>query len=619
MQLDAFIPDYHTFMDELAGVVEAQPTRFYVDTSLLMLLVGLRSSARTEFIDWCENRLPNSIRVPVWAAHEFHRHIVRQTINSNVRNTFAEVESKLYDFMRLALERADEDVCQAHGYAGRDSYISEVGQSYARILKLAKIAKDETKISEATEQVITFVNKHVLETDLIPIVARLGKTGEFRFSHLMPPGYHDKKKSNRYGDVVIWEEMIADIAVPVGTEARCCVLISCDEKTDWVSTAPLIRSGGRSLRKSNREKGLDVTRPHPLLVHEFVSRAQGERVYVLHPRLLALAVAYKTRKAGKPSDLPQLLATLYQQDPLSVMERGGISATAGEPALIRDTQQSKVPDALERTESIVAQRLIGATVSQLMAATSVDEIRSYTVASPTERSSIIQDWLTRLKSGELKPLRFGRLLADLIIEGRSEWVARLPNTIECLKNELDDQTINQAVLGAITPAYFDLYGHLRTRPEMILGAVVLTLEQDPKFADAFNGLKNYLEEADAELPHMPGGGRKPLEYSIDVVEGSKSSPHILRDLRIGGHSAFADSVSHDSARSFSTLFDTTPDEGCTGRQLRCLVAREFIVPADLLTEKDDKRNLTWPPNAGLVSMDTSSPGGLSAVAEEGEE
>lgn len=616
MQLDLFVRDYNAFMTELADVLKADHTRFYLDTSLLMLLVRLGPTARDEFIDWCEKRPSGSVRVPVWAAHEFHRHTVRQTINKDIDSVLSNVESKLHDFEKLALERADDSVCLSAGYASRDRYVSEIGQLLPKIRNLMKIAKDNSKMSEGMEKVITFVNHNILNSDLTRVIERLGDSGEFRYSHHIPPGYHDKKEMNRYGDVVIWEEMICD--VESAKSPLDCVLISCDDKTDWVSSAPFLR-GNNSVEKPNRDQGYDVTLPHPLLVHEFKSRAQGEKVYVLHPRFLALVEAYATDRDGETSVLSRWRAAMYQEDPLQRLKKRGILVEVKDSNF--QEQKLQNGDAKLRTcvEKDLPQRLVAPEISRLMGVTNTEELNSYIEASPVDRSSIMDDWTKRFRSGQVDPLKFGRMFADLIIKGCHEWTSRFPELIEILRNEVGRLTINQFVLGAIAPAYFDQYGELLTIPIKTLVVVALTLERDPYFEGAFVALRDYLIEADAELPYFPGSGRKNLEYKVETSQVPTKSFPMISDLRVGGESALAERLSLDSRRCFTCLFDRAPDVGCNGRELRCLVAREFAIPEDVLPTKYDNQKYTWSPNSGLVLMDTSSPGGLSAIDEEEED
>jgi hypothetical protein len=123
----------------------------------------------------------------------------------------------------MAAERADDLVCAAKGYESRSSFITELELTSVRLGQLTKVVVlDEKHLQAATKEVIDFANERILSTNLGPIVKKLDRTGRFRLSHLMPPGFQDKKEENTYGDLVIWEEIIKDIRHDERSgEARC--------------------------------------------------------------------------------------------------------------------------------------------------------------------------------------------------------------------------------------------------------------------------------------------------------------------------------------------------------------------------------------------------------------
>ena len=150
----------------------------------------------------------------------------------------------------------------------------------------------------------------------------------------MPPGYHDKKDENRYGDVIIWEEIIVDL-LAAGEDAdgnpRDAVLISRDQKTDWVSAAPFVRNLRGDTQKSNRDEELDVTLPHPLLAHEFVLRARGNRFFITQPAFLASAIDFGARPAGKPGGVAEWLASSHRPGILLRLASSNISDDIAPP------------------------------------------------------------------------------------------------------------------------------------------------------------------------------------------------------------------------------------------------------------------------------------------------
>ncbi len=617
MRLDPFVRDYQQFMDELVDVLETPQTRFYLDTSLLMWLVRLGSTARSDFLSWCRNRPESSVRVPVWAAHELHRHLTRQTVASNIRSAVSETERKLDDFVRLASERADEEVCRANGYASRQGFVAEVEQAFAKVKQLAKVVSSGSQLNGATDEIIEFVNDHTLNTDIIKTVNILEKTGDFRYSHLIPPGYHDKKNENRFGDVIIWEEILEDIGIGEESERRHGVLVSRDDKTDWVSSAPLVKAGSAQ-EKSNRDLGLDVTRAHPLLVHEFEGRAKGGRLYVVHPSFLASALDYASRKSGTASAVSNWLAAAYRPDLLPRL------AAADLPIAVRDASAPANPGEKQQAQAPVTPPSADTSYSypsaaELMKLPTTDEVSSYLQATPLGRPTLVQAWLDELKSGAFATERFGRVLAELSLRGLNEWLTRLPSVIEELKSKVSLPALNGIVLGATTPAYFDRYGEALRQPRKELGAVALLLERETQFAGAFATLAGFLAAADAELPYRPGNGRPKIPITVDATEGSRGL-QTLRDIRVGSESVLADALTDENPRLLSTLLNRERSRGCSGQALCALLSREYLLPADLLSTEYNNKHFTWLPGAGLVSLDTSSPGGVSAtVIDEGDD
>lgn len=610
MRLDPFIREYRPFMDDLVGVLESERTRFYLDTSLLMWLIRVGSAARAEFLDWCRSRPDCSVRIPVWAAHELHRHLIRSTIRTNVSKTVSEMERKLDEFVRLASERADEEACQLSGYSSRQVYISEVEQAFAKMRGLSKVVANVQQMDSVVDDVIAFVNDHMLDTDINSIIRSLGPTGEFRYSHLMPPGYHDKKDENRFGDLVIWEELLEDIRVEAGTEQLNGVLISRDEKTDWVSSAPLIQADDKPPQKSNRDLDLDVTLAHPLLVHEFVRRARGDSLYVVSPSFLASALDYGARRAGRSSTVSSWLAASHRPDLLDRLAGSDLSTVTPADSSLPPQQTTAAP--------ITQGDYTYSSAVALMQLPIATEVKAYLEAPPHDQSSLFQSWWDQLLSETMNPEHFGRLLAELSLMGRTELLTRLPATLEELRKVVSPIVLNGIALGAVAPAYFNGYGEARRQPRKDLGAVALILERDPQLSPAFVVLAEFLKGSDIELPYVPGSGQDKVRFSVDAAE-AVGGVRTLRDVRVGNEPVLTDELPEESSRRLSTLLGHERADGCSGQELRGLLSKEFLVPIELLSTEYDRKRFTWLPDAGLVSLDTSSPGGVSATVIDPED
>jgi hypothetical protein len=130
---------------------------------------------------------------------------------------------------------------------------------------------------------------------------------------------------------------------------------------------------------------------------------------------------------------------------------------------------------------------------------------------------------------------------------------------------------------------FETFGELLRRPAMNLGPAVLALDGDPRWRPEFAAVSDYLRSGGAELPYMPGSARRAVRYSLDLIEGTGNAPRVIRGVRIGEQSALADPLPSGSNRSFSSLFGRSTGEECSGQELRALMAREYLIPIELLS------------------------------------
>jgi hypothetical protein len=102
------------------------------------------------------------------------------------------------------------------------------------------------------------------------------KIGEERYKKKIPPGFSDDKKNDpeKYGDLVIWEEII----VYAKQEQRSCIFITDDKKEDW-----WFRLGGRTYG------------PHPELIDEFQKKTGKSFYAYTHSQFIDHAGKYLNR------------------------------------------------------------------------------------------------------------------------------------------------------------------------------------------------------------------------------------------------------------------------------------------------------------------------------------
>lgn len=617
MQLDPLIRDYRGFLNEFIEAVEAEGTLFYLDTSLLMWLLRLAPAPRKEFIRWCEARPTNVVRVPLWAAHELHRHITSDTVVKSLEKSLGDTEAKYSDFARLASECADEATCMARGFAGRTSYIGQVEQSMETLRQLKKVISiDRIRFGQAADEVTAFVNERILASDLNSIVEWLSCTGDFRFSHRIPPGFQDKKDENRYGDVIIWEEILRDFKAAgpdFAGKRRNAIFLSRDQKTDWASSAKFVISVRGIPEKINSDQELDVVLAHPFLAHEFAHRAGGKKFYIASPDVFSSMLDFAARQRGVSSDINQLFLASHRPQWVSQLasikfaEALSSRAPNAPPTPPNSAPQSPLPP----SQSNINLETVDAPT--IMSANILEELAQYETGAPLEQPLVYGGWEEELLRGDMTPVKFGRLVAELATRLGAGWAESVPAILESLSARISGDLLNVIALAIATSAYFDRYGELLSRPTQHVAQVVLLLETDSRLKPAFVALNRLLTESDANLPYTPGASRAPVQYVVHQVQDSQSNA--IQDIRIGGHSALAHALNEDNPRRLSMLLGKSV---CKGVELRMLIAREYLIPTSLLAPNYDKNDLTWPDDVGLVNLDTESDGGLSALADEGE-
>ena len=416
MQLDPLVRDYSSHLEGLMRILQDPRSRVYLDTSLLMWLIGIGIEARREFFQWCDARAAGSVRIPVWAAHELHRHTLLQTIPKSAQSMVGETKRKYEEFAGMAAERADDRTCRARGYTGRSSYVGELARSAVMLEQLSLVLKpDEAALRASTEEIIKFVNAHVLTSDLTPVIASLSQIGDFRIRHRIPPAFEDKKKEeNVFGDAIIWEEIIADDSVP----ATDAVFVTLDRKKDWVSSAPQVLNEFGNTQSPDPDASVDVALPHPMLVHEYRHRGGGGQLLIATPAFLAAALHREARNRAATSQVQHWLAASHRPAPLNnLMNSVESAATRRAAAALKASDVQPISQAAAGLVDADDLDLAVQTPSRLMSIDIYAPTRQLMDAMPDEQKAILEGLVERLLNGALSPYALGRILSGISING----------------------------------------------------------------------------------------------------------------------------------------------------------------------------------------------------------
>jgi hypothetical protein len=361
-----------------------------------------------------------------------------------------------------------------------------------------------------------------------------------------------------------------------------------------------------NVHRSNRDEEMDVTEAHPLLAHELVEIAGGKRLYITQPGFLASVLDYGYRRNGEPSKVVEWLTASHRPDILSKLA----ARRAKEPAAPKaETPSPPAPQPAEQSKPLAAS-------PKDFIIPCRSECTTYLKATAEEQAALVDDWVGGVVKGSIPPAKLGCILAELALGGSTGVKERIPALLERLLEIAEESKVLEVVTATITAAYFDTYGELRPAPDLSLGSVALVIEKQERFKKAFDALNSFLKTANAELPYIPGADTKKVKFIIDHAEVAAGAARSIRAIRINDQSVLIDALPEDSRRGMATMLGKPRVPGCMGKDIRFLISQQFVIPLDCLSDNFDRTKFTWQPDAGLVALDTSSPGGLSAGVDE---
>lgn len=600
MKLDPYTRSIPEYESRLVNAINSEKCLVYLDTSTLMWTLRINTLAREQFVEWCRT-LGDRLRIPVWASHELQRHLIEDTVLKDIRKRSNDCEGKLRDFIWLVTERSDNNLACSLGAGSSDMLITQVQKIHEQVRKLSA-AVCKSNFSLANEKIIEFVNEFVLDSDLREIFDELSAVGEFRYSHRVPPGFQDgSKPENRYGDLVIWEEVLGDcISKGVDDEEHACILISQDQKNDWITTSPLVETSEGS-KKQDRNHAKDVPLAHPLLQHEYKKRGGSGTIFIITPRRLSV-IADKAVKA-KPDH------SLKVNEWIKISYPGGLSANLLN-ALVEDGD-SKVP-----SSNVTSLSQAAANRNGVRTFPTVDDVLVGSVSARLERvrnldytasTAVLDNWLFEVASGDLQPHIFGRLLASIVVQNTSLVVGAILKKAETQVSEEDNARI---FFGLGVAMYFCSNKTLRAMPSNQLGIVFLGRCLDPIFSHALSTLVSALKEAGLAETFIPGSRSKVLFE----VESSGSNPSTLTELRIDGN-VVTQTVVDETGKTITDHIQSERNTA-TAEQLKLLVCRLYIIDPERMTNPSGKRQFRIRPEMGLVELDLPSPKGFQLPSED---
>ena len=269
----------------------------YFDTSFLMWLTTIGGQARKDFFSWLRATCPGRYVVPVWAAHEFHRHHGEGTLLDNLGDSVKKLEAagrSIYEDLRPFM---DEPLPNGHRDPKKQQLDAVMVMNTVDSLAKAIKSWGKTYDKHALE-VIDFINEFgARRSGVFEHVADVQSVGANRYENRIPPGFKDRNKkdrksdsgdgksavegSNKWGDLILWREALH---LAKAARARRIILVTNDKKNDW----EISKSEGVTLDEDLKKIRDDWSVPsaHPMLLYEAGNSCGADDVLLIDSKNL---------------------------------------------------------------------------------------------------------------------------------------------------------------------------------------------------------------------------------------------------------------------------------------------------------------------------------------------
>lgn len=281
--------DADEYIARVTALLSDSHTHVYFDASFLMWLAKTGAPARDEFFRWQAAHGETRFHVPLWAAHEFFKHRLKNTVSDELKKeikTFDGAATGLYEKLRI--------YCSDQLFGFKDSgrlFLDEYRRTVQPLRAMLKLAEKSEQFENAVQEVALYIDEHLLSGPLEGVIDGIELDERVRNRGVIPPAFKDAHKrsgrraengkeepensgDNSFGDLALWREVLRHASE---VRAGATILLTGDRKNDWFENRHAEEGITVAIRK-RVSKPRPVPAPHPLLLREAFDRGAGELV-----------------------------------------------------------------------------------------------------------------------------------------------------------------------------------------------------------------------------------------------------------------------------------------------------------------------------------------------------
>lgn len=267
----------------VSPIFQSNDALIFLDTNILLWLYRINKDARSELFHIFKFlKEQNRLRIPVWVIHEYNQHVNKRDDAAffPFKKSVKEVEKKLKTIEINSKLIIDDDYLKGTQYVGKSEFINELNKATSSLRALLKVltSSRNKNIDKIQIEIETLINGCVLESDINDLMEKSSIFGPIRYKNRVPPGFLDEgKPDNEYGDYILWQEILSTCR----KEEKSALLITNDNKPDWVYTPRMILDRLKTLKPNNGSSEIQIDLPLPYLQNEFKSEVSEDFDFML--------------------------------------------------------------------------------------------------------------------------------------------------------------------------------------------------------------------------------------------------------------------------------------------------------------------------------------------------
>lgn len=528
----------------LAALASDPKTLVFLDTNILSYLYKLHDAARREFFAWSDGLVAaKRLAVPAWVATEYSAKVTSRNLGMYTPKSKEadQVTKLLKGLVEDASLFVDDASLRRLQFAGdRKNFIDDFRKAIEALSPFTRVFSQNFDSGVIHQQIEKHLSPAILESNLVALCARAAEEGDGRFEHRLPPGFRDGEKGeNRFGDLIIWYEILAKSLAEVETFPKV-LFVTRDEKSDWVYAPKMRMEVVAGDRKAVGNTRPEIKLADPRLVLEF-RHATGHSDVVIasldtlveglskdSPSLfaqLAAAIQINIERA-----VPMSAASEEVEVPITQPAMGGSDEDAAQAVEVQpDPVQGGVAgDGLADHEhmdigAFDLQEPVEPAPPRLQYEQAALRDREYQADAPSDINEVIRalkslNWYTQNPAMlKIRSFRHESFSASAwFVLGRNIYQAACGNSqkamdfvagLESQLRQFPEETAQHLLAGMLFEIYFDSRGEFRKAAKFSYADKPLAVATSADFAEAVEFVNYHLRGHEPHLIFRPGERR----------------------------------------------------------------------------------------------------------------